>query len=213
MNKDIFLNQLKELLSDLNEDERIQAMSYYEEYFIEAGEENEQQVLRELGSAQEVSYKIHDELADKLPAVIEIDEEEETVKKEKKPVNGWKIACIVLACILLGPIVIPIILALFVTGIALFVAAIAVVVAVAIAVFVVVCLLLIVAVVLFIYGVTRLLIMPMTALLLIGLSFLALGLFVAFGWLAIKLCAVCIPAVCKGIVKLFSLPFQRKASI
>ena len=55
MNKNEFLKQLDQLLSDFPEEERREAMEYYVEYFDEAGPEKEDEVLKELGSPQEVA--------------------------------------------------------------------------------------------------------------------------------------------------------------
>ena len=58
MNKKLFLDQLHRLLSDLPPEERNQAIKYYEDYFEDAGPENEQAILKELGSPQELANQI-----------------------------------------------------------------------------------------------------------------------------------------------------------
>ena len=58
MNKKIFLDELHRLLSDLPPEERNQAIKYYEDYFEDAGPENEQAILKELGSPQELADQI-----------------------------------------------------------------------------------------------------------------------------------------------------------
>ena len=58
MNKDIFLRDLGRFLSDIPQDEREQALKYYEDYFEDAGPENEQQVIQELGSPVELAKQI-----------------------------------------------------------------------------------------------------------------------------------------------------------
>ena len=50
MTKQEFLQRLEQLLADLPYEERDSAMTYYREYLEEAGPENEQAVLAELGS-------------------------------------------------------------------------------------------------------------------------------------------------------------------
>ena len=52
MTKYEFLGDLSRLLKDLPEEERKQALHYYEDYFADAGEDNEQEVLNELGSPE-----------------------------------------------------------------------------------------------------------------------------------------------------------------
>lgn len=42
MNKQQFMIELERLLQNIPENERVEALNYYEEYFSDAGEENEQ---------------------------------------------------------------------------------------------------------------------------------------------------------------------------
>lgn len=58
MNKDIFLRDLERFLSDIPQEEREQALKYYEDYFEDAGPENEQQVIQDLGSPIELAKQI-----------------------------------------------------------------------------------------------------------------------------------------------------------
>ena len=58
MRKDDFLNELERLLKDLPEGDRMDAIEYYYDYFDEAGVENEQKVIRELGSPERVAQTI-----------------------------------------------------------------------------------------------------------------------------------------------------------
>ena len=58
MNKKEFLKQLEQLLLDIPESERREAVEYYENYFEDAGPEMEQKIIEELGSPQEVAASI-----------------------------------------------------------------------------------------------------------------------------------------------------------
>lgn len=58
MNRQEFLNRLEYLLRDIPVSERIDALAYYNNYFDEAGVENEKQVILELGSPEAVAEKI-----------------------------------------------------------------------------------------------------------------------------------------------------------
>lgn len=58
MNKEYFLRELEYLLSDIPEEEREAALSYYRDYFEEAGEENEQEVLNRIGSPRKAAAEI-----------------------------------------------------------------------------------------------------------------------------------------------------------
>ncbi|MCL2882739.1 MAG: DUF1700 domain-containing protein [Coriobacteriia bacterium] len=58
MNKTEFLEQLRRKLKNLPPDEVNEALSYYEEYFSDAGPENEAATIAELGSPAEVAAGI-----------------------------------------------------------------------------------------------------------------------------------------------------------
>lgn len=62
MNRAEFMRELTGLLQNVPESERIEALKYYDEYFNDAGEENEGQVIDELESPQRVAEKIKDGL-------------------------------------------------------------------------------------------------------------------------------------------------------
>ena len=61
MNKYEFLAQLRNALSSVPLEEREAAMSYYEEFFSDAGEENEQAVIASLGPPEELARSIINE--------------------------------------------------------------------------------------------------------------------------------------------------------
>ena len=58
MSKNEFLDQLFELLSDISPDEREEALTYYREYIEDAGLENEEAILEEIGTPEEVASEI-----------------------------------------------------------------------------------------------------------------------------------------------------------
>ena len=62
MTKEQFLFQLEQKLLDIPEDERAEAMEYYRDYFSDAGPENEEQVITELGSPDKVAASIKEGL-------------------------------------------------------------------------------------------------------------------------------------------------------
>ena len=62
MTKEQFLFQLEQKLLDIPEDERAEAMEYYRDYFSDAGPENEEQVIAELGSPDKVAASIKEGL-------------------------------------------------------------------------------------------------------------------------------------------------------
>jgi len=62
MNRIEFMTELAALLQDVPVVERQDAMKYYNDYFDDAGEENEQQVIEELGSPAKVASTIKADL-------------------------------------------------------------------------------------------------------------------------------------------------------
>ncbi len=64
MNRREFLMRLQQALSGMPEEERRRAMEYYENYFDEAGPENEAEVLAELGAPEKAAADILREFRD-----------------------------------------------------------------------------------------------------------------------------------------------------
>lgn len=62
MNRVEFMQQLERLLMDIPENDRLDAIAYYNDYFDEAGIENEAQVIRELESSEKVAATIKTDL-------------------------------------------------------------------------------------------------------------------------------------------------------
>ncbi len=62
MNRIGFLRQLEELLRDIPDNERREAMEYYRNYFEDAGPENEEKIIEELGSPAKVAESIKKDL-------------------------------------------------------------------------------------------------------------------------------------------------------
>ena len=58
MNRIEYMTELAALLQDVPVEERREAMKYYNDYFDDAGEENEQRVIEELGSPEKVAATI-----------------------------------------------------------------------------------------------------------------------------------------------------------
>lgn len=58
MNRHEFMNRLEYLLRGIPASERDDALAYYNDYFDEAGAENEEQVIQELGNPEAVAEKI-----------------------------------------------------------------------------------------------------------------------------------------------------------
>lgn len=62
MNRKDFMGQLEGLLQNISVSEREEALQYYNDYFDDAGPENEQKVIAELGTPAQVAENIRREL-------------------------------------------------------------------------------------------------------------------------------------------------------
>ena len=58
MNRIEFINKLESLLRDMPIEERDEAVKFYQDYFDDAGAENESKVVAELGSPEKVASLI-----------------------------------------------------------------------------------------------------------------------------------------------------------
>lgn len=74
MNRKTFIEKLAYLLQDIEDIEREEAIQYYEDYFDEAGSENEAQVINELGSPERVAAIIKAGLENQFDQDIEFSE-------------------------------------------------------------------------------------------------------------------------------------------
>jgi uncharacterized membrane protein len=62
MSRNEFMKKLENLLSDIPLDEKEEALQYYNNYFDDAGEEHEDEIIKELGSPERVASIIKAEL-------------------------------------------------------------------------------------------------------------------------------------------------------
>ena len=68
MNRIEFMTELASLLQDISVEERTSAMQYYNDYFDDAGEENEQKIIEELGSPVRIAAELKEGLKGKSGA-------------------------------------------------------------------------------------------------------------------------------------------------
>lgn len=67
MTKQEFMYRLAQQLVSLPPEERVCALKFYDEYFADAGEENADAVIRDLGSPEEVARTIKEDFAQRNP--------------------------------------------------------------------------------------------------------------------------------------------------
>ncbi|MFJ7952471.1 DUF1700 domain-containing protein [Lysinibacillus sp. NPDC096418] len=113
MDKAGYLNSLRSRLHRLPEHEIDAALIYYEEYFDEAGEENEQQVIQQLGPPSQVAAQILADLA--------IKDLDATPKSTKKNMSAfWLIILAILSAPLSLPLLATAIALIFSAGAVVF---------------------------------------------------------------------------------------------
>lgn len=121
MSREEFMRQLENLLNDVSEEEKKEALEYYRGYFEDAGEENEERILKELESPEKVAQIIKADLgmgkSQEGGVYTERGYEEECFSQKqemgtvgssaRQAVNdakGWKILLIVVAAVFTSPI-------------------------------------------------------------------------------------------------------------
>jgi len=110
MNRHEFIAGLKKKLRKLPYDEIKEAVDFYEGYFDDAGEENEQVVLSELGSPSAVASEIIANFA-----VKKVDSKEPGSK-------SWRTTWLVILALFASPIAIPVVLSVSIVILALLIA-------------------------------------------------------------------------------------------
>lgn len=225
MNRAEFMRQLEALLQDISFSERREALQYYDDYFNDAGEENEQDVIAALGSPARVAQTIKKELNggsgeniyEKTSA-----NRNEIVKYgqpsggegngQNKEGNGTKntlstemIVLIVVLCVLASPILLGAGSGALgaVTGfvgilVGLVAAWFALILGFGIAAVVLICMLFVLTV----GGLMCLVSSPLSGIGMIGGGLICGGLGLLFLMLTVAMAGIATPAICKGTVKL-----------
>lgn len=196
MTKQEFLSQLASLLSDISFEEREEALSYYREYIEDAGLENEEAILNELGSPQKVAADIKKDIyqrtsytsdgtPDSMSASNATYTNTQNAAQQQKKSNANLILVLIIA-VLLAPIWIP----LGIAAVSVIFSAIISILSIGLGLGIAGIALLIAGVVVFAIGICNLFLSPFTGLLLIGISLIlfALGIFFTLftGWVCVK---------------------------
>lgn len=120
MNRQEYIRQLEAALARIDKEERESALEYYNEYFDEAGEDQEQAVIDSLGSPQKLASQIKAQCAMKR---LE-SQETPTVKK------GLSAVWLVILGIFAAPVALPLAIAAAAVVLSLVVASICVLIAI-----------------------------------------------------------------------------------
>ena len=214
MNAYEYLQALRAALAVLPDDEIDSAMRYYEDYFLDAGDENAEKVIEQLGPPEQVAEAIlrdYTGVARRRPERFE-EEKAQTVDgvplgrdgkplTRKKGINPWMLACIVPLALIFGPIAVAVIGAIIVAVVGLIVGVAACVVAVPAATLIGGG-----ALVLFSFLLWA---TPASALATLGAGLVvgAVGLLLVL--LVIKLCILFVPPIIRGLVALIRWPIEK----
>jgi len=197
VSKEVFLGQLRQKLTILSSEEREAAITYYEEYFNDAGIENEQSVMNELGSVDKIVNGILKE--NNYPVIdngIKDSSNNKYSKEEhiKSDINYGMIALIVVLTMILAPIVLPIFFGIFGIMVGLLFAGIGITIA---------------GIAVSIGGLVTLFLAPLNGLLVFGLGLVLFSTGVIITTLMINICALGIPALVRAIVRVCKYPFKK----
>lgn len=224
MSRAEFMEKLKNLLADIPEAEREEALTYYEDYFDDAGEEKEEEVIASLGSPEKVASTIREGLKDPNAEEGEFTENgfqgyqtEEKAEimsgknrqKFSERLKGLGTGGLVLILILaifalpiLGPVLIGMVSVIF--------GVLAAAAAILFALIIVGVVLLIAGIAVFAGAVVSLFVTPLWAVLLFGASLLLLGIGILLTMAGIWVVYKAVPPVIRWIVKVLRKPFERK---
>lgn len=234
MNRKEYMERLEQLLLVLPEEEREEALQYYHDYFDDAGVENESNVIRELGTPEEVAAKIRAGFAgengeyseqgfedvrfhksQEIVAEAErVDETWEEIpdnevarqnRKQNKNTNVWKIIAIILLVIFAAPIMIPVGIAVLAVVFALIVAVIAVLFAIGVSGFSI----LLAGIIVIIAGIAKIILAPATGILAAGIGCILLAIGILLSWVIVSVFVKIVPGMFRGIVKLLGTPFRK----
>lgn len=235
MNRKEYMERLEQLLLVLPDEEREEALQYYTDYFDDAGVENEGNVIRELGSPEEVAAKIRAGFTEECGEYSEQgfedvrfhnnqeimteaevvdgtweempEEEPKSIKKRERTgnTNAWKIIAIILLILFAAPVVLPLGIAALAVVFALIVAAVAVLFGIGVSGFAI----LFAGIVIIVAGIAKILLAPATGILATGIGCILFAVGILVSWIIISILVKVIPGAIRGIVKVLGTPFRK----
>lgn len=197
-----FLNELERLLCNISREERDEAMAFYRSYFEDAGENNEENIIKELESPEKVAESICESLGDETATAEERYGQNLAYRNvqysgnmagvvqtpQKKETNVAAVILLVVVLVLTSPIwlsVFAVILAVLATVVAVVISALVAGGVIAVASFTVMA-----------AGSTA------AGFLSLGIAFLLLALGILVGIACVWILGKGVPALCKGTAKL-----------
>ena len=240
MNRVEFMETLSRLLQDIPEEDRIDALKYYNDYFDDAGSENEQNVIEELESPEKVAMKIKadredtedgkeggtekttEEAIGKVTGenVDTYGEEKDnkiyqdngTYDYESQEKKPWTNKWLKLAMIIAIVVIgFPIVIPLGAGILALIAGIVIAVFCLFAAIVIGFAAVVMVGVVLFAAGIGSLFANPGVGLAVLGAGLMVIAIGVIGTVVGVRLCIIVFPGIVRGIVYILRKPFHRKA--
>lgn len=210
MSRKEFMEQLEELLKDIPDNEREEALQYYNDYFDDAGAENEAEVIRDLGSPEQVAQKLKAGLGELAsvgtPEPGQGDRKEEEKEKTKKEAGFWKILSIVLLCILAAPVVLPLAGGLLLAAVTVVLALFGAIAGIVLAGFAI----LLAGIAVLGVGIVQTFATPAIGIAAAGVGCVVAAVGVLLSFATVWCCIRVIPWLVKGIAAVISYPFRRR---
>lgn len=205
MKREQFLSELERLLWNISKEERDEAMAFYRSYFEDAGENNEENIMKELESPEKVAKSIRESLSEEENRTAEerygqnlayrnaeyyknVNETIQNLQGKKKESNTVAIVLAIILLVLTSPI--------WVSILAVVAAILAAVIAVVIALLLAGCAVAVAAIATMVAG------NPAAGFLVLGVAFLLLAIGILAVIVMVWLFGKGVPALCRGIGKL-----------
>lgn len=235
MNRKDYMERLEQLLLVLPVEEREEALQYYTDYFDDAGIDNEEIVISELGSPEEVAAKIRAGFSGEYGEYSEqgfedirfrenqeivaeqgiaegdweeIPKEEESTGKRRaqnQNTNAWKIIAIVLILLVASPIIFPVGITILAVLFSLIVAVLAILFTVGVSGFAI----LFAGAAVIWAGISKIFLAPAAGILAAGVGCILLAIGILLSWMIISVSVKVVPGVIRGIVKFLGSPFRK----
>ena len=215
MNREEYMRRLADALVGVPQSEKEEALQYYNDYFDDAGVENEQDVMNSLGDPEKLAETIRKEQGGQQDtytgdsyaedSYMGTTGSEDAGEKQSK-LSGGVIALIVILAILASPIILSLAAALLGALIGIFAAILSVIVTVLAVILALICVVAACIVTAFAIGA----ISPFSAVVLAGVGIAVVGICIFLVMAVVWLFGVALPWIVKGIIKLFKKMFGKK---
>lgn len=239
MNRREYMDRLEQLLLVLPIEEREEALQYYEDYFDDAGMENEADVIRELGTPEEVAAKIRvgyageyaeyseqgyedvrfENAREMTPSFTDAHsdwsdsvyeaEMEDRNKGAKKPKGNNTNIWKIIAIALIVLIAGPVVIPLGIALIAVIFSIIIAILAVVVTIGISGFAIAFAGVVIVVNGIAKAILAPATGILATGIGCILLAVGIMVSWVIILLAIKVVPGFVRGIVNLLGRPFRK----